>query len=80
VGSSPTRPTISHLLKRSKSRRWQALAGRVLAYEGLAESYNIAEFLRKTEGSGELRRPVPLHRTTCSSWTRPASSAPPTWP
>jgi flagellar biosynthesis GTPase FlhF len=37
-------------------------AARVLAHEGLAESYNIAEFLGKTEGSNELRRPVPLHR------------------
>ena len=37
-------------------------AARVLAHEGLAESYNIAEFLGKTEGSDELRRPVPLHR------------------
>jgi len=37
-------------------------AARVLAHEGLAESYNIAEFLGKTEGSPELRRPVPLHR------------------
>jgi hypothetical protein len=37
-------------------------AARVLAHEGLAESYNIAEFLGKIEGSDELRRPVPLHR------------------
>ena len=37
-------------------------AARVLAHEGLAESYNIAQFLGKTEGSDELRRPVPLHR------------------
>ena len=37
-------------------------AARVLAHEGLAESYNIAEFLGKTEGSDELRHPVPLHR------------------
>jgi flagellar biosynthesis GTPase FlhF len=37
-------------------------AARVLAHEGLAESYNIAEFLGKTEGSDELRRPVPLHK------------------
>jgi len=37
-------------------------AARVLQHEGLAESHNIAEFLGKTEGSGELRRPVPLHR------------------
>jgi conjugative relaxase-like TrwC/TraI family protein len=37
-------------------------AARVLAYEGLAESYNIAEFLGKVEGSDELRRPAPLHQ------------------
>ena len=37
-------------------------AARVLEHEGLAESYNIAAFLGKVEGSGELRRPVPLHR------------------
>jgi hypothetical protein len=37
-------------------------AARVLASEGLAESYNIAEFLGKTPDSGELRRPVPLHQ------------------
>ena len=37
-------------------------AARVLASEGLAESYNIAQFLGKIEGSDELRRPVPLHQ------------------
>jgi ATP-dependent exoDNAse (exonuclease V) alpha subunit len=37
-------------------------AARVVAHEGLAESYNIAQFLGKTEGSSELRRPIPLHR------------------
>ena len=37
-------------------------AARVLAHEGLAESYNIAKFLGKTEASDELRRPIPLHR------------------
>jgi hypothetical protein len=37
-------------------------AARVLAHEGLAESYNIAQFLGKVEGSDELRRPVPLHQ------------------
>ena len=37
-------------------------AARVLASEGLAESYSIAAFLGKIEGSDELRRPVPLHR------------------
>ncbi len=36
-------------------------AARVLEHEGLAESYNIAQFLGKTEGSGELRRPIALH-------------------
>ena len=36
-------------------------AARVLQSEGLAESYNIAQFLGKIEGSDELRRPVPLH-------------------
>jgi hypothetical protein len=37
-------------------------AARVLAHEGLAETYNIAAFLGKIEGSTELRRPIPLHR------------------
>jgi hypothetical protein len=37
-------------------------AARVLEHEGLAESYNIAEFLGKIEGSDELRRPIPLHQ------------------
>jgi hypothetical protein len=37
-------------------------AARVLAHEGLAESYNIAAFLGKTQGSDEIRRPVPLHQ------------------
>jgi len=37
-------------------------AARVLASEGLAESYNIAQFLGKIEGSDELRRPVPLYQ------------------
>jgi flagellar biosynthesis GTPase FlhF len=36
-------------------------AARVLQHEGLAESCNIAEFLGKTEGSDELRHPVPLY-------------------
>ena len=36
-------------------------AARSLATEGLAESYNIAQFLGKIEGSDELRHPVPLH-------------------
>jgi TrwC relaxase/AAA domain len=37
-------------------------AARVLAHEGLAESHNIAQFLGKTEGSEELRRPIPLYQ------------------
>jgi ATP-dependent exoDNAse (exonuclease V) alpha subunit len=36
-------------------------AAEVLATEGLAESYNIAEFLGKVEGSDELRRPVQVN-------------------
>ena len=36
-------------------------AARVLAHEGLAESYNIAAFLGKMEASDQLRRPVPLY-------------------
>ena len=57
------------------ARMWTSFTGRrviglttstnaalVLEHEGLAESYNIAEFLGKTEGTDELRRPVPLHR------------------
>jgi hypothetical protein len=41
---------------------WGTNAARVLAHEGLAESYNIAAFLGKIEGSDQLRRPIPLHR------------------
>ena len=37
-------------------------AARVLQSEGLAESYNIAAFLGKIEGSDELRLPIPLHQ------------------
>ena len=37
-------------------------AARVLQHEGLAESYNIAEFLGKVEGSDELRQPIPLQQ------------------
>ena len=37
-------------------------AARALQNEGLAESYNIAAFLGKIEGSTELRRPIALHR------------------
>jgi hypothetical protein len=46
-------------------------AAPVLASEGLAESYNIAEFLGKIKGPAELRRPVPL-RPGCAaimSWS-----------
>lgn len=35
-------------------------AAEVLANEGLAESYNVAEFLGKIRGSDRLRRPIPL--------------------
>jgi hypothetical protein len=38
-----------------------ANAAEVLANEGLAESYNIAEFLGKVEGSDELRHPVQVN-------------------
>jgi hypothetical protein len=57
------------------ARLWTTLTGRrviglttstnaalVLAHEGLAESFNIAAFLGKTEGTDQLRRPVPLHQ------------------
>jgi len=47
-------------------------AARVLAHEGLAESYNIAQFLGKDR---RLRRASPCTGTMCWSWTRPASSA-----
>ena len=51
-------------------------AARVLAHEGLAESYNIAAVPRQDR---RLRRAAPPRArctgTTCSSWTRPASSA-----
>ncbi len=56
-------------------------AARVLAHEGLAESYNIAAVPRQDR---RLRRAAPAHpaapRTTCSSSMRPASSIPLTWP
>lgn len=55
------------------ARAWDQVAGgrviglavstnatHVLQREGLAESYNIAEFLGKIEGSDELRHPVPV--------------------
>jgi hypothetical protein len=36
-------------------------AARVLANEGIAESYNIAQFVGKIEGSDKLRWPVAVH-------------------
>ena len=66
AGKSHTMAVFAELWTRYTGRRVIGLtaatnAARVLQNEGLAESYNIAEFLGKTEGSGELRRPVPLH-------------------
>jgi hypothetical protein len=67
AGKSHTMAEFARLWTTFTGRRVIGLAtstnaARVLAHEGLAESYNIAEFLGKTEGSDELRRPVPLHR------------------
>jgi len=67
AGKSHTMAGFARLWTSSTGRRVIGLttstnAARVLANEGLAESYNIAEFLGKTEGSDELRRPVPLHQ------------------
>ena len=67
AGKSHTMAAFARLWTSLTGRRVIGLttstnAARVLAHEGLAESYNVAEFLGKTEGSGELRRPVPLHR------------------
>jgi conjugative relaxase-like TrwC/TraI family protein len=67
AGKSHTMAAFARLWTGSTGRRVIGLttstnAARVLAHEGLAESYNIAEFLGKTEGSDELRRPVPLYR------------------
>ena len=66
AGKSHTMAEFARLWTTFTGRRVIGLAtatnaARVLASEGLAESYNIAEFLGKIEGSGELRRPVPLH-------------------
>ena len=55
-------------------------AARVLQHEGLAESYNIAEFLGKTEGSDELRRPVPLHQDDVLVLDEASQLSTPTWP
>ena len=66
AGKSHTMAAFAGLWELLTGRRVIGLAtstnaARVLAGEGLAESYNIAEFLGKTEGSDELRRPVPVH-------------------
>ena len=67
AGKSHTMAAFARLWTSFTGRRVIGLttstnAARVLAHEGLAESYNIAAFLGKTEGTDELRRPVPLHR------------------
>ena len=67
TGKSHTMAEFARLWTTFTGRRVIGLAtstnaARVLEHEGLAESYNIAEFLGKIEGSDELRRPVPLHR------------------
>ena len=67
AGKSHTMAEFARLWTTFTGRRVIGLAtatnaARVLASEGLAESYNIAQFLGKTPGSDELRRPVPLHR------------------
>ena len=67
AGKSHTMAAFARLWTSFTGRRVIGLttstnAARALAHEGLAESYNIAEFLGKTEGSDELRRPVPLHQ------------------
>jgi hypothetical protein len=67
AGKSHTMAGFARLWTSFTGRRVNGLttatsAARVLASEGLAESYNIAEFLGKIEGSGELRRPVPLYQ------------------
>ena len=66
AGKSHTMAEFSRLWTSFTGRRVIGLttstnAARVLQHEGLAECYNIAEFLGKTEGSDELRMPVPLH-------------------
>jgi hypothetical protein len=65
AGKSHTTAAFATLWEHLTRRRVIGLttstnAARVLAGEGLAESYNIAEFLGKIEGSDELRRPVPV--------------------
>jgi hypothetical protein len=67
AGKSHTMAEFARLWTAHTGRRVIGLttstnAARVLQHEGLAESYNIAEFLGKIEGSNELRRPIPLHQ------------------
>ena len=67
AGKSHTMAEFARLWTSFTGRRVIGLAtatsaARVLQNEGLAESYNIAQFLGKIEGSDELRRPVPLHQ------------------
>jgi hypothetical protein len=67
AGKSHTMAAFARLWTTFTGRRVIGLttstnAARVLTHEGLAETYNIAQFLGKTEGSDELRRPIPLHR------------------
>jgi hypothetical protein len=67
AGKSHTMAAFAQLWTTFTGRRVIGLttstnAARVLQHEGLAESYNIAQFLGKVEGSDELRRPVPLHQ------------------
>src|SRR4249919_811061 len=66
AGKSHTMAEFARLWTNFTARRVIGLttstnAARVLQHEGVAESYNIAEFLGKIEGSDELRRPIPLH-------------------
>ena len=66
AGKSHTMAVFARLWTTFTGRRVIGLttstnAARVLQHEGLAESYNIAEFLGKNQGTDELRRPVPLH-------------------
>jgi ATP-dependent exoDNAse (exonuclease V) alpha subunit len=66
AGKSHTMAEFAQLWTTFTGRRVIGLAtatnaARVLQSEGLAESYNVAAFLGKLEGSDELRRPVPLH-------------------
>jgi hypothetical protein len=67
AGKSHTMAVFARLWTTFTGRRVIGLttstdAARVLQHEGLAESYNIAAFLGKIEGSDKLRRLVPLHR------------------